>query len=226
MKEFLRSAYLILNVAVGGNWPGETDETTLFPQTMYTDYIRVYSKDGFESPEAPVLDIAEETVGQIIEVGIADNAIQDTFTSLGGLSVIAYGPGAPDISSSATAINGDKSLVYDFSVGDWGGAYLLLDTPTDISAFNQIKFSLNKPDTFVNAEIKLEAGATNALVFLKDYSGIELTNGFVEYTIPLADFVGLEISGLTVPFSIWNPQDANDAFVEVTVLIDNIYFAM
>jgi beta-glucanase (GH16 family) len=226
MKEFLRSAYLILNVAVGGNWPGETDETTLFPQTMYTDYIRVYSKDGFESPEAPALDIEEETVGQIIEVGIADNAIQDTFTNLGGLSVIAYGPGAPDISSSATAINGDKSLVYDFSGGDWGGAYLLLDTPTDISAFNQIKFSLNKPDTFVNAEIKLEAGATNALVFLKDYSGIELTNGFVEYTIPLADFVGLELSGLTVPFSIWNPQDANDAFVEVTVLIDNIYFAM
>ena len=63
-------------------------------------------------------------------------------------------------------------------------------------------------------------------VFLKDYSGIELTNGFVEYTIPLADFIGLELSGLTVPFSIWNPQDANDAFLEVTVLIDNIYFAM
>jgi beta-glucanase (GH16 family) len=32
MNEFQRSFYLILNVAVGGNWPGSPDETTAFPQ--------------------------------------------------------------------------------------------------------------------------------------------------------------------------------------------------
>lgn len=34
--------YLILNVAVGGGWPGNPDETTTFPQQMLVDYVRVY----------------------------------------------------------------------------------------------------------------------------------------------------------------------------------------
>ena len=34
--------HLMLNVAVGGNWPGEPDETTQFPVQMEVDYVRVY----------------------------------------------------------------------------------------------------------------------------------------------------------------------------------------
>lgn len=34
--------YIILNVAVGGNFVGDPDETTVFPQTMLIDYVRVY----------------------------------------------------------------------------------------------------------------------------------------------------------------------------------------
>jgi beta-glucanase (GH16 family) len=36
--------FLILNVAVGGDWPGSPDATTVFPQTMLVDYIRVYKR--------------------------------------------------------------------------------------------------------------------------------------------------------------------------------------
>jgi beta-glucanase (GH16 family) len=36
--------YLLLNVAVGGTWPGAPDSTTVFPQTMTVDYVRVYSR--------------------------------------------------------------------------------------------------------------------------------------------------------------------------------------
>ena len=35
--------FLILNVAVGGSWPGTPDATTAFPQTMLIDYVRVYA---------------------------------------------------------------------------------------------------------------------------------------------------------------------------------------
>jgi len=35
--------FLILNVAVGGSWPGPPDATTSFPQTMLVDYVRVYT---------------------------------------------------------------------------------------------------------------------------------------------------------------------------------------
>jgi hypothetical protein len=33
---------LILNTAVGGNWPGAPDASTVFPQTHAIDYVRVY----------------------------------------------------------------------------------------------------------------------------------------------------------------------------------------
>jgi beta-glucanase (GH16 family) len=33
--------FFILNVAVGGDWPGNPDSTTVFPQKMIIDYVRV-----------------------------------------------------------------------------------------------------------------------------------------------------------------------------------------
>jgi beta-glucanase (GH16 family) len=36
--------YLIMNVAVGGNWPGRPNSTSVFPQRMYIDYIRIYQE--------------------------------------------------------------------------------------------------------------------------------------------------------------------------------------
>ena len=38
--------FILLNVAVGGYWPGNPDATTVFPQTMRVDYVRVYEKRG------------------------------------------------------------------------------------------------------------------------------------------------------------------------------------
>jgi beta-glucanase (GH16 family) len=35
--------FLVLNLAVGGNWPGAPDATTQFPATMLVDWVRVYS---------------------------------------------------------------------------------------------------------------------------------------------------------------------------------------
>ena len=37
------SAFLILNLAVGGDWPGNPDATTVFPAEMKVDYVRVYT---------------------------------------------------------------------------------------------------------------------------------------------------------------------------------------
>lgn len=36
--------FIILNVAVGGGFPGNPDGTTVFPQTMQVDYVRVYQR--------------------------------------------------------------------------------------------------------------------------------------------------------------------------------------
>jgi len=44
LSEFHNNFFLILNLAVGGNWPGSPDATTSFPQIMEIDYVRVYSQ--------------------------------------------------------------------------------------------------------------------------------------------------------------------------------------
>jgi beta-glucanase (GH16 family) len=41
---FDRRFHLLLNLAVGGNWPGNPDATTEFPQEMRVDYVRVYQR--------------------------------------------------------------------------------------------------------------------------------------------------------------------------------------
>ena len=36
--------HLLINIAVGGDWPGNPDNSTNFPRTMLVDYVRVYEK--------------------------------------------------------------------------------------------------------------------------------------------------------------------------------------
>ena len=40
--EFHKMHFIILNLAVGGVWPGYPDQYTTFPQNYYIDYVRVY----------------------------------------------------------------------------------------------------------------------------------------------------------------------------------------
>ncbi|MCW3110548.1 MAG: glycoside hydrolase family 16 protein [Segetibacter sp.] len=39
---FNEQFFFILNLAIGGQWPGNPDATTVFPQWMIVDYVRVY----------------------------------------------------------------------------------------------------------------------------------------------------------------------------------------
>lgn len=41
---FNKPFFFILNIAVGGNWPGSPDGSTVFPQQMLVDWVRVYQK--------------------------------------------------------------------------------------------------------------------------------------------------------------------------------------
>jgi beta-glucanase (GH16 family) len=43
--EFEHPFFLVMNVAVGGQWPGSPDSTTTFPQTLKVDWVRVYEKN-------------------------------------------------------------------------------------------------------------------------------------------------------------------------------------
>jgi beta-glucanase (GH16 family) len=41
--------FILLNVAVGGQWPGNPDATSTYPQAMLVDYVRVYKRNAATS---------------------------------------------------------------------------------------------------------------------------------------------------------------------------------
>lgn len=49
LEAFHQPFWFILNVAVGGSWPGNPDASTIFPQQMKVDYIRVFQKSSLSN---------------------------------------------------------------------------------------------------------------------------------------------------------------------------------
>jgi beta-glucanase (GH16 family) len=45
LAAFQEEFFFIFNVAVGGNWPGSPNASTIFPQRMLVDYIRVFQQN-------------------------------------------------------------------------------------------------------------------------------------------------------------------------------------
>lgn len=48
LTEFHEEFHLLINLAIGGNWPGSPDATTVFPQFLIVDYVRVFQEDQNE----------------------------------------------------------------------------------------------------------------------------------------------------------------------------------
>jgi beta-glucanase (GH16 family) len=77
-----KAMYMVVNLAVGGYWPGNADDTTHFPATLKIDYIRAYQS----LPEIDLTLKADGTAHQILEGGTGD----DTFKA-GDNSVVMTG---------------------------------------------------------------------------------------------------------------------------------------
>jgi beta-glucanase (GH16 family) len=58
--------YILLNVAVGGYWPGNPDASTQFPQTMLVDYVRASTSDT--SPPATGSALRSNLSGRCIDI--------------------------------------------------------------------------------------------------------------------------------------------------------------
>jgi len=48
-QEFHKPHYVLINLPIGGSWPGSPDATTILPATLYCDYIRIYEMENKNS---------------------------------------------------------------------------------------------------------------------------------------------------------------------------------
>jgi len=87
-EEFQKPFYLLLNLAVGGNWPGSPDGGTAFPAKMYVDYVRVYSAGNSTGiVNGGIYTLASKASGKVLDVtgvSTADGAKMTQWSSTGG----------------------------------------------------------------------------------------------------------------------------------------------
>ncbi|ANS76271.1 1,3--beta-D-glucan 3-glucanohydrolase [Paenibacillus yonginensis] len=71
-EEFQKPFFILLNLAVGGNWPGSPNNSTPFPSQMLVDYVRVYQQSSTPSPSpivsGGVYTIASKVSGKVLDV--------------------------------------------------------------------------------------------------------------------------------------------------------------
>ncbi|MFB7788260.1 ricin-type beta-trefoil lectin domain protein [Streptomyces vinaceus] len=67
---FNKPFFLILNLAVGGYWPGDPDGSTAFPQQLVVDHVRVTTSDTGTGRTGPITGLA----GKCVDVAGANTA--------------------------------------------------------------------------------------------------------------------------------------------------------
>ncbi|GAA1764203.1 RICIN domain-containing protein [Nonomuraea bangladeshensis] len=112
--------FMIMNVAVGGNWPGYPDATTTFPQTMTVDYVRVYAPPTDTGTGGRITGIGGKCVdvagaatanGTAVQLWDCNGTGAQNWSWNADGSVRALGK-CMDVTSGSTA-NGAKVQLYD-----------------------------------------------------------------------------------------------------------------
>ena len=113
--------YIILNLAVGGTWPGNPDETTDFDAaSMDIDYVRVYQKDAYdENVEAPAKEIVirdPDATGNYIPNGDFSVAEDLDDKEAWNFLTAASGDGSAKIEDGVITISTKNSGSEDYSI--------------------------------------------------------------------------------------------------------------
>ncbi len=114
--------YLILNLAVGGNWPGNPDNTTEFGDNaaLCVDYVKVYQKDSYnENVTKPVKNLVfrdPDSTGNYIING--DFSEMERLDDQDNWQLLLAGGGAAtaEIATNAIHISTDNAGSLDYSV--------------------------------------------------------------------------------------------------------------
>jgi beta-glucanase (GH16 family) len=192
--------HILLNLAVGGNFPGSPDGTTVFPAVMEVDYVRVYS--GEDVPPAPV----EPTVAAPTPTEPEANVISlfsDAYTNIAGID---YNPNWGQATVvTVEDIAGSNTLKYaglNYQGTDFSG------NAQDVSAMDSLHVDFWTADSTALNVFLVSAGAEAA------YALTVTPNTWVSIDVPLTEFAGVDLASV-----IQLKFDGNG-----TIFLDNLYF--
>ena len=128
-SEFQNTFFILLNMAIGGNWPGFNIDNSAFPAKMYVDYVRVYKAGNDPNPSKPVtlyqhcnyggytvgLNEGTYTLSQLQSMGMVDNDISSLKVA-SGYTVRLYQNN--NFSGNSIVLSGDDSCLVNENFND------------------------------------------------------------------------------------------------------------
>ncbi len=211
MDEFLQKFFLILNVAVGGNLGGEPDATTIWPQNMYVDWVRVYQASETLIPIQTFGLFTDETpVDAGLQIGV-DSEIYVWENTLAAGNIPPF-EGTNVISWNTTGVG-------------WFGGGIASNAPLDLSdfAYGNLKFRIKIP---ANVTFKIgindTGSAENYVLFPANQTtfGLQRNGEWGQVIIPIQSIRGtVDLESLNYPFIILEQSGAQCQFA-----LDDIYW--
>ncbi len=179
---FNQPFHILLNLAVGGNFPGSPNGTTPWPVTMEVDWVRVYSG---EPPPADAGDVPENAVFVTDPNVTADLGapMLDNFGS--GATFNAFYAGDPDFKPTLQVTSGEG-----YGAGVHVGFVAFAGYDAGFAAdYETLSFKV-KGLPGDQLEIKFFGSPeTSIIINLGTYAGAtDLGNGWYQVTIPMSDF--------------------------------------
>ena len=209
MNEFFQNYFLIFNVAVGGNLGGTPNDSTVWPQEMFVDWIRVFQPEqipidsfGIFTEETPV-DAGLE-IGVNAEIYVWENTLTaGTLDPIEGVDVISW----------------------QTTGSTWFGGGISSNTPVDLSTFEDgtLNFQMKMPE---NVTFKIgitdTQGNENYVLFPANQTAYGLVrNGeWGQAIIPVSELKGsVDLQSLSYEFAI-----LEQGGVQCEFAIDDIYY--
>ena len=185
--------YLILNLAVGGNWPGNPDETTQFADNaqLCVDYVRVYQKESYdENVEKPAEELEfkdpDETGNYVCNGDFAEN---EDLEKADGWQFLLAGEGA------ATAVISGKAIhIETENAGNLNHSVQLVQAGMPMEQGKRYRFSF-------------DAWAQGARTMITDISAPD--KGYKRYLADTTVELGKEKQNYSYEFDMTDSGDVN-----------------
>ncbi|MCA8836930.1 MAG: glycoside hydrolase family 16 protein, partial [Proteobacteria bacterium] len=193
-KPFDQRFHLLLNVAVGGNFPGPVSPQTQFPQSMLVDWVRVYncatgqaSSRCFKDPAVTTHDFSGSggfttgNGGTLTATVYADGLQSFTDTDQGGstatFAATAVGTGA---AVNVDATDGtDQVAELTFTAADSSVAFAIVEDATVLDVdgaqvYGQLVFDLKVAETAPGAGLSVRIVDVNGQYLARAYTARQL----------------------------------------------------
>ncbi|MDQ0230896.1 carbohydrate binding domain-containing protein [Metabacillus malikii] len=185
---FDQDFFLIMNISVGGGWPGNPDDTTVFPQQMAVDYVKVYQKDEYPVREKPISEENDDVRAPLEDGNYVYNGSFDiddpSVEGVEGVPNTDYWTFSKDGGAVANLVTNNGELdVQIQSGGNVEHGVQLLQAPIHLTKGAKYKASF-KAKAETERPLKVKIGADGDRSW-KDYAGQDpfmLTTSWEDYS--------------------------------------------